>query len=105
MKKILLVTLGLFVTLFARTVTTYTIDIDQPEKEILRGHLDLGGSNPSGDEYAVNSYFIEKNGTPFVPIVGEIHFSRYPEAYWEESLLKMKAGGINVVASYVFWNI
>lgn len=105
MKKIMLVTLGLFVTLFARTVTTYTIDIDQPEKEILRGHLDLGGSNPSGDEYAVNSYFIEKNGTPFVPIVGEIHFSRYPEAYWEESLLKMKAGGINVVASYVFWNI
>jgi len=45
MKKILLVTLGLFVTLFARTVTTYTIDIDQPEKEILRGHLDLGGSH------------------------------------------------------------
>jgi len=85
--------------------TTYQIDVDQPEKEILRGHLDLGGKNPAGEEISVNSYFIEKDGKPFFPIIGELHFSRYPEAYWEESILKMKAGGINVIASYVFWNV
>lgn len=28
--------------------TTYRIDTDKAEKEILRGHLDLGGSNPAG---------------------------------------------------------
>src|SRR5690606_15007614 len=28
-----------------------------------------------------------------------------PEQYWEEQILKMKAGGINVIATYVFWNI
>ena len=85
--------------------TTYTININQPEKEILRGHLDLGGKNHEGVEISVNSYYIEKNGKPFFPVVGELHYSRYPEAYWEESIMKMKAGGINVIATYVFWNL
>ena len=35
--------------------------------------------------------------------MGEFHYSRYPADYWEESLLKMKAGGIGIVSSYVFW--
>ncbi len=105
MKKLtafILIATGLF---SLKAQTTYQIDIDQPEKKILRGHLDLGGKNPVGEEISVNNYFIEKDGKPFFPIIGELHFSRYPEAYWEESILKMKAGGINVIASYVFWNI
>jgi beta-galactosidase len=95
----------LFFVVSASAQTTYMVDINVPEKEILSGHLDLGGSNPAGDVISVNSYFIEKNGKPFFPVVGELHFSRYPEAYWEESILKMKAGGISVIASYVFWNL
>src|SRR5699024_1844078 len=35
----------------------------------------------------------------------EFHFSRYPAARWEESLRKLKAGGISTVATYVFWNL
>ena len=85
--------------------TTYSINIDVPEKEIIRGHLDLGGSNPSGDSISVNSYFIELNGEAFFPVIGEFHFSRYPSKYWEESIQKMKAGGINTIATYIFWNI
>ncbi len=84
---------------------TYHIQIDGKEKEVIRGHLDLGGSNPAGDTIEVNSYYIERNGMPFFPVIGEMHFSRYPAAYWEESILKMKAGGINTIATYVFWNI
>jgi len=85
--------------------TTYTININKPEKEIRTGHLDLGGTNPSGEEISVNSYYIEKNGKPFIPVIGEFHYARYPEKYWEESIRKMKAGGINTIATYVFWNI
>ena len=88
-----------------RAQVTYKINIEQPEKEIIRGHLDLGGKNPSGEEITVNSYFIEKDGKPFFPVIGEFHYSRFPEQYWEEEILKMKAGGINVIATYVFWNI
>ena len=85
--------------------TTYTINIDVPEKEPLRGHLNLGGKNPAGDMISVNSYYIELNNEPFFPVIGEFHYSRYPSMYWEESIQKMKAGGINTIATYVFWNI
>jgi beta-galactosidase len=83
----------------------YELDLSGPPKEIRRGHLDLGGTGPGGRSLAVNSFYLERDGQPFVPVVGEFHFSRSPAAEWEESLRKMKAGGINVVASYVFWNL
>lgn len=34
---------------------------------------------------------------------GEFHHTRCPAAEWEEELLKMKAGGVTAVASYVIW--
>jgi beta-galactosidase len=107
MKKTLLTLLLGFMTFIVNFgQSSYTINIaDAPEKEIIRGHLDLGGMNPNGDSIEVNNYYITYNGKPFFPIIGEFHFSRYPAQYWEESIQKMKAGGINVIASYVFWNI
>lgn len=36
-------------------------------------------------------------------MMGEMHYSRYRETLWEESLRKMKAGGITVVSTYVIW--
>ncbi|MBN2612434.1 MAG: beta-galactosidase [Bacteroidales bacterium] len=83
----------------------YFINIDVPQKKIIKGHLDLGGANPKEDSINVNNYYITFNGKPFFPVVGEFHFSRYPAQYWEESIKKIKAGGINIIATYVFWNI
>ena len=37
------------------------------------------------------------------PMMGEMHFSRYPHKYWDEELAKMKAGGIDIVSLYVIW--
>lgn len=89
----------------ASAQTTSIIDLAGEPPELLRGHLDLGGSNPRGDTIAVTNQYIEWNGRPFFPVVAEFHYSRYPAAYWEESLRKIKAGGINLVATYVFWNL
>ena len=105
MAKIITGLIGILAWLGVHSQTVYRININQPEKEIIQGHLDLGGENPAGEEILVNSFFIEKDGKPFFPIIGEFHFSRFPAAYWEEEILKMKAGGINVIASYVFWNL
>ena len=44
-----------------------------------------------------------KNGERWFPVMGEIHYSRYPSASWKEALLKMKAGGVEIVSSYVIW--
>ena len=83
----------------------YSIDITKVNTDVKRGHLDLGGTNAKGDKIDVNSFYLERNGKPFIPVIGEFHFSRYPHQYWDEQLKKMKAGGITVVATYVFWNM
>ena len=54
--------------------------------------------------YGVNTQYFTKNGQPFTPIAGEMHFSRVPRERWREMLLKMRECGINVVSNYVFWN-
>ena len=44
-----------------------------------------------------------KDGVPWFPVMGDSIYSRYPESGWEEELLKMKAAGIQIVSTYVFW--
>jgi len=36
--------------------------------------------------------------------MGEFHFSRYPGAGWDQEILKMKAGGVQIISTYIFWN-
>ncbi len=43
------------------------------------------------------------DGKRYYPMMGEMHFSRYPHKYWDEELSKMKAGGIDIVSLYVIW--
>lgn len=43
------------------------------------------------------------DGKRWFPMMGEMHFSRYPNKYWREELAKMKAGGIDIVSLYVIW--
>ena len=70
---------------------------------LLEGHLKMGGANPAGDVISVNSRYFTMNGKPWIPILGEMHFSRVPEEDWPEALRQMRLGGINTVSTYVFW--
>jgi len=83
----------------------YNIDVSQVNTDVIRGHLDLGGSNQKGDSFDVTSFYIERNGKPYFPVIGEFHYSRFPRQYWDEQIKKIKAGGVSVIASYVFWNL
>lgn len=47
--------------------------------------------------------FLTKDGRPWLPVMGEIHFSRVDARDWRDRLLKMKAGGVNIASTYVFW--
>lgn len=58
---------------------------------------------PDGTMLGVDSYSLRRNGRRWLPVMGEFHFSRYPENEWRGELLKMKAGGVEIVATYVFW--
>lgn len=80
-----------------------TIDTRNVSRNLLSGHLKMGGTNPKGQEINANNLYFTIGGKPILPLMGEIHFSRYPRRFWEESILKMKANGINIIATYVFW--
>ena len=54
--------------------------------------------------YGVNTQYFTKNGKPFLPVAGELHFSRLPRERWREALLAMRECGVNTVSTYVFWN-
>ena len=60
-------------------------------------------TNPRGDTITVTSKCLLLNGRPIVPIMGEVHYTRVPEDEWRDYIRKMKAGGVNIVATYVFW--
>lgn len=53
--------------------------------------------------YSYNSEYLTCNGSPILPIMGEFHFSRYPEKEWRSALENMKLGGVEITATYVFW--
>lgn len=62
-----------------------------------------GGQSPDGKTLSANNRYLTRDGKPWFPVMGEFHYSRYPETQWEKEILKMKAGGIEVVSTYVFW--
>ncbi|HWA09751.1 MAG TPA: beta-galactosidase [Opitutaceae bacterium] len=80
-----------------------TIDATTPAKTPEPLAFAVGGKSPDGHVLSANSRYLTLDGRPWFPVMGEFHFSRYPAAEWETELLKMKAGGINVVSTYVFW--
>ncbi len=54
-------------------------------------------------EFGYHTSYMLKDNKPWFPIMGEMHYSRYPKQYWKESLYKMKAGGVEVVSTYAIW--
>lgn len=83
----------------------YRIAVEGDTKHIFGGHIKLGGTNPSGERISFTNYYMEKNGEPFFGICGEFHYSRYDERYWEDEIVKMKMGGVNIISTYIFWNL
>lgn len=90
--------------LFANDLSALKLGATVPSPEILRNYLKMGTSrNPKGEMLTADSRSILLNNRRWLPVMGEFHFSRYPENEWREELLKMKMGGIDIVATYIFW--
>lgn len=77
------------------------ININIEPVEVRPGNFAYSNIN---SRYGVNTLYFTKDGKPFLPIAGELHFSRVPAENWRRELLKMKDCGINMVSTYVFWN-
>ena len=62
-----------------------------------------GGRSPDGHVLAVNSRYLVLDGKPWFPVMGEFQYARYPAENWEQEILKMKAGGVRIISTYIFW--
>jgi len=79
------------------------IDVSKPPAPPHPLPFAVGGKSPDGHSLSANSRYLIRDGQPWFPVMGEFHFSRYPETGWEEQILKMKAGGVQIISSYIFW--
>lgn len=79
------------------------LDLRNVKKDVYCEHLPWSGESPSGNRFVFTNYYLRWNGHPWLPIMGEFHYSRYPHDQWEDELRKMKACGINIIATYCFW--
>lgn len=68
-------------------------------------YLELGDQGPAGKEIRINNLYMDEGGIPRLPVMGEFHYSRMHPDYWRDALLKMKASGVNIVATYCLWSL
>ena len=79
------------------------LDLKQNTRPITSDYVQLAGAVAQGDALAFTDYYVMQNGHPCIPIMGEFHASRFPRRYWQDELRKMRAGGVTIVGSYIFW--
>ncbi len=60
-------------------------------------------TNPSNSRIEVDSKGFVIDGRHVLPVMGEMHYARVPKEEWRREIRKMKAGGITILATYVFW--
>lgn len=87
----------------AQEVDQYQFIVPGEIPAVREGHLEIGPSSPTGDQWDCTSRYITRNAEPYMPVMGEFHFSRFPADEWETQIIKIKAGGVDIIASYLFW--
>ena len=80
-----------------------TLNLAENTPPVMTGHLALGGHSPDGHRLEFTSFYLLQDGQPCIPVMGEFHFTRCDHRQWQDELLKIKALGVDIIASYVFW--
>ena len=83
---------------------TLQVDASAPAPPIRLAEYD-GGTNrtPVGRVLGVMDRYLTLDGKPWIPVMGEMHYGRVPEADWDADLARMKAAGVDVVSTYIIW--
>jgi hypothetical protein len=70
----------------------------EPERVVLPEAADPGAG------LVITNRSLKRDGRRWIPTSGEIHFSRLARRQWPLALKLLRAGGIDLVSTYVFWN-
>ncbi|MFJ4902125.1 beta-galactosidase [Streptomyces sp. NPDC088727] len=85
------------------TPAPYRLDATATESRPDTPLANAGGA-AGGITYGVTRNGWSRDGVPWYPVSGEFHYVRHPAGLWERELGKMRAAGVGIVATYVFWN-
>ncbi|WP_321332242.1 beta-galactosidase [uncultured Bacteroides sp.] len=79
-------------------------DVSNVYEKPLSGHFKMGNPGSEESRITINSRYLMLGEKPFLPVMGEFHFSRVKRDHWLDVILKMKACGIRIISTYFFWN-
>lgn len=88
----------------ASAETIVRVDASEPPPPVRNAHLQMGTATGAAGTIGVNTLYLTRDGRPWLPVMGEFHFTRTPAAEWGAELLKMKAAGVDIVSTYAIWN-
>lgn len=81
-----------------------TVDASAPVPPAQPADYDGGTDRtPDGRVLGVTTRYLTLDGKPWIPVMGEMHYAREPEADWDADLARLKAAGVDVVSTYIIW--
>lgn len=86
-----------------RSVETVTVEVTPPPPPAPAAFVSGAARSPGGGVFAANARYLTRDGAPWLPVMGEFHYTRFPRAGWDEQIRKMKAAGVGVVSTYIIW--
>lgn len=106
LKKTIMVAINLAACIaLSANAETLHIDATKQPEAVITGHFNMGTADaPNGSKLESNNRYLLKDGKPWLPVMGEFHYSRTAPQFWEEEILKIKSAGVDIIATYVFWN-
>ncbi len=104
MKKIVLFVVVCTLLMAVSAQTVYKVDASDVMEEPVCGRLKMGDAGTGSRALEVNNLYMTLGDRPILPVMGELHFSRMRKDLWEDRILKMKACGIDIISTYLFWN-
>jgi hypothetical protein len=63
----------------------------------------MGNIEDTRPGFSITDRSLCRDGRPWIPVSGELHYSRLPRDRWEQRLQLARSGGVTVVSSYVPW--
>jgi len=66
---------------------------------VSQDELCMGPPDGTRGRLTVDRWCFYRDGQPWLPVMGEFHFSRYPRPKWDEALARIRTGNVLALAA------
>ena len=88
LSRLLLLCISLLMSTYVWSQKDYTVVLPK-ESPLIEGHLKQGTHlSPSGHSFSLNNLYYLKDGQPWYPVMGEIHYGRLGRIHPENESIR-----------------